>query len=309
MTSPSAEVLRERLADASDEIAGFRETLRSANGNGLDEATRSDALDYAANVVRDVDRLTQIEKTSDPDRNQLRRDAEDLTDAITGSGNKAREEAWAAFRDDRGDPADPMDFLRRSLRSPDLKRVVKHGQSNSLWDLELEDGSRIPLGNSEQIQEPKKVRGALLSVGRPIRRFKLDDFDPITEALALLAEVEDSVGSEIEETAGWIASLVVTYDCNRVLQIEDADTLRNLLADPDDLVAFRDGQDRLHLRLPKLAYHVTRSIGQRTTVRDLSVRLARAEFKKVQLSARDGEKTLKARYWRSPAGFDGEGSA
>ncbi|HEV7483609.1 MAG TPA: hypothetical protein VGO13_10975 [Solirubrobacterales bacterium] len=308
MTSPSAEVLRERLADASDEIAGFRETLRSANGNGLDEATRSDALDYAANVVRDVDRITQIEKTSDPQRNRLRRDAEDLAEAITGRGDKAREQALAEFRDDRDQRVHPLDFLRTSLKSYDLSRVIKHGSSNSLWDLELENGTRIPLGTSVQIQEFKKVKGALLSAGRVMRRFTASEFDKVTEAFALVAETEDTVASENEETAGWLASFIADRGGQKV-KLGDADTLRNLLRDPDDLALFRDEQDRIYLRLPKLSVHVTRVIGQRTTSRDLAARLSRLGFKKKQLGARDGDETLKARFWRSPPNFDVEGAA
>lgn len=286
----------------------MRDALRKCNGAGPDEDLRRDAVDLGDEVVRDVDRLTQLEKKSDPERNQLRRDAEALAEAFTGSGDKAREEALAEFRDDRDQRVHPLEFLRTSLKSPDLRRVVKHGSSNSLWDLELENGSRIPLGTSVQIQEFKKVKGALLGVGRVMRRFTASEFDSVTEAFALVAETEDTVASENEETAGWLASFIADRGSQQ-LKIRDVDTLRNLLRDPDDLAIFRDEQNRIYLRLPKLAVHVTRVVGQRTTSRDLAARLSRLGFTKKQLGARDGEETLKARFWRSPAGFDVEGAA
>jgi hypothetical protein len=298
--------LREHLAEAPEALAQFADRIAATNGSGPDEDLRVAALDYAAEVVADADRLDQIERRPDPERYKTRQLAEELIDALDGTGRRARDETWHAFREKHGEM--PLDRLRRQLRSPDLRRVIKHGRSNSLWDLELQDGSRVPLGNSEQIQEPKKVRGALLSVGRPIERFSLKDFDPITEALALVAEVEDTVASEREETLGWIASFVNVMDGGRTRKLE-GDHLLNLLRDPDNEPVFRDGEGRLYLRLAKLAQHVTKGIGQRTTARDLSARLDRAGFGKHQLGARDGEQTLKARYWRSPPGFDVEGAA
>jgi len=302
-----ASELRQHLAEAPAALEVFAERVAATNGAGPDEELRQDALDYAGEVVADADRLDQIERHADPERTKTRLAAEQLIDALDGSGQRALDEAWHAFREKHGEM--PLDRLRRQLRSPDLRRVIKHGRSNSLWDLELQDGSRVPLGNSEQIQEPKKVRGALLSVGRVIERFSLKDFDPITEALALVAEVEDTVASEREETLAWLASFVNQVGGGRIRRLDDVDHLRHLLEEPDGDPAFFDGDGRLYLRLAKLAQHVTKGIGQRTTVRDLAARLDRAGFGKHQLSARDGEHSLKARYWRSSAGFDLEGAA
>lgn len=302
-----ADEVRERIAEAPAELAALAERVAATNGAGPDEDLRQDALDYAGEVVADADWLDQDEQRSDPERTKARSSAQDLIDALDGTGQRARDEAWDAFREKHGEM--PLARLRRQLRSPDLRRVIKHGLSNSLWDLELQDASRVPLGNSEQIQEPKKVRGALLSVGRPIERFSLKDFDPITEALALVAEVEDTVASEREETFGWIASFVNQVGGGRTRKLDDPDHLRHLLEDPDGDPAFLDGDGRLYLRLAKLAQHVTKGVGQRTTTRDLSARLDRAGFGKHQLGVRDGEHTLKARYWRSPTGFDLEGAA
>ncbi|HEX5527225.1 MAG TPA: hypothetical protein VFX44_08540 [Solirubrobacterales bacterium] len=297
--------LREHLAEAPAELATFAERIAATNGSGPDEDLRQDALDYAGEVVADADRLDQIERRADPERHRVRQQAEELIASLEG-GERSHEEAWDAFRAEHGEM--PMDFLRRQLRSPDLRRVIKHGRSNSLWDLELQNGDRVPLGNSEQIQEPKKVRGALLSVGRPIKRFSLKEFDPVTEALALVAEVEDTIASEDEETAAWVASFVGHWGGGQARRLE-GDHLVHLLESPDDIPVFRDGEGRIYLRLARLAQHVTKHIGQRTTVRDLSARLDRAGFASRQLSARSGERVLKARYWHSPAGYDAEGAA
>jgi hypothetical protein len=296
--------LRERIAEAPAELASFRDRIAAVNGAGPDEDLRQDALDYAGEVVADADRLDQIERRADPDRTRVRGEAEELIASLAGAA-RSRDDAWAAFREEHGEM--PMPYLRRQLRSPDLRRVIQHGRGNSLWDLELQDGSRIPLGNGEQIQEPKKVRAALLGVGRPIKRFKLAEFDPITEALSLVAEVEDTIASEVEETLAWVASFLHQQEGRR--RSLDPDELLPLLSDPDDEPAWRDEEGRLYLRLPKLARHVTKTIGQRTTVRDLAARLDRCGFVKKQLGARDGEETIKARYWRSPAAFDVEGAS
>jgi hypothetical protein len=303
-----ASELRDHLAEAPEALATFRDRIGATNGSGPDEDLRQDALDYAGEVVADADHLDQIERRADPDRTRVRSEAEDLIASLAGS-SRSRDEAWGAFREDNGEL--PMPYLRRQLRSPDLRRVIKHGRSNSLWDLELQDGDRIPLGNSEAIQEPKKVRGALLSVGRPIKRFSPKDFDPVTEALALVAEVEDTVASEVEETLAWVASFANAMGAEvstRPRSLE-GDHLVHMLRDPDSVSAFRDEEGRLYMRLPALARHVTKHIGQRTTVRDLAARLDRAGFAKKQLGARDGEATIKARYWRSPPAFDVEGAA
>jgi len=294
--------LREHLAEAPAELTTFAERIAATNGSGPDEDLRQDALDYAGEVVADADRLDQIERRADPDRHRVRQQAEDLIASLAGGG-RSRDEAWAAFREDQGEM--PMDFLRRQLRSPDLRRVIQHGRGNSLWDLEFQDGTRVPLGNGEAIQEMKKVRAALLGIQRPIKRFNPKEFEPVTEALSLVAEIEDTIGSEVEETAAWIASFVTMMGGSGVRKLEGSHLL-NLLTSPDDLPAFRDEEGRVYLRLARLAQHVTKHIGQRTTVRDLSARLDRVGFTKKQLAIRDGEETLKARYWRSPPAFDVE---
>jgi integrase len=58
MTSPPADVLRERLADAPAEITGLREALRDANVHGLDEEMRRDALDFAKDVIEELRRFS-----------------------------------------------------------------------------------------------------------------------------------------------------------------------------------------------------------------------------------------------------------
>ncbi len=131
------------------------------------------------------------------------------------------------------------------------------------------------------------------------------EHDRIAEAIDEAAEVLDTALSEAEQTCGWIVAFQGERGYREWrLDLGDHDALVELL----DLggrssQCFHGTDDRLYLQLPALTKHVMHTAA-RTTQQDVATRLGRLGFGRKQLTVRDGERTLKRRYWRSPVGFD-----
>jgi hypothetical protein len=221
---------------------------------------------------------------------------------------RARRVGLSDFRDEDGGQIEALEFARRKCKLPDLVRVVKHGEGRAaLYDLELDGGERIPIGKSGDVLNPRKVDEAVASVEPPvvIPWWGREKWRPIAAALLAIAEVEEG-STEDEETAGWLASFCRGELSATEIDTERAEDLVRILEGGEPRGSFRSADDRLYVRLEPLMRHVLMHIGTRPTRPELSARLARLGFDKEQLAARDGERVHKARYWRSPPGFDAE---
>ena len=217
---------------------------------------------------------------------------------------RARRAGLSDFRDEDGTSIDALDFARRRCKLPDLVRVVRHGEGRgALYDLELDGGERIPIGKIGDLLNPRKVDEALGVADVVIAYWGPKEWRPIGAALVAIAEVEEG-SSEIEETAGWLASFCRAQLGASEIDPERAEDLVRVLEGGEPRAAFRSADDRLYVRLEPLMRHVLMHIGSRPTRPELSARLSRLGFEKAQLSARDGDTVVKGRYWRSPASFD-----
>ena len=220
---------------------------------------------------------------------------------------KAREEAAASprfFLSATGEKVEPLDFLRERLRLSQLERVVRQGQDAQAVDLELRGGITVRLGRGRDVLEPRKLRGAIYEqAGVVIPRMKGDQHDKLAEVIYEAAEVRDAALSEAEQTCGWLNSYLSRgWVPEGRLDPDDRETLVDLLGPPGEAWTFRGADERLYVRLQPLAKHVQLNAA-RTTQQDLATRLGRLGFERKQLTVRDGDRTLKARYWVSPPGF------
>jgi hypothetical protein len=220
---------------------------------------------------------------------------------------RARDLGLAGFRDEDDQPVEAIDFARRKTKLPALARVVKHGDdAGAIYDLELDGGARIPVGQSADLLNPRKVDAALADFGAVIPYYTPKRWRPVAAALLAITEVEDTGSSEAEETGAWIASFTRSHVGAREIDVLDVEDLVRVLEDPDDRPAFRGSDRALSVRLEPLMRHMLMHIGTRASRREVSARLARLGFEREQLSARSGDAVLKARYWKSPADFDPE---
>jgi hypothetical protein len=222
---------------------------------------------------------------------------------------RAKRSGVAHFTDEDGAQIEPLEFARRKTKLPDLQRVVKHGESNALYDFELAGGERIEIGKSGDLLNPRKVDAALADSGVVIPYWGPKEWRPIAAALLAIAEVEDTGSTQSEETADWLASFARGHLATREVDVESADDLVRVLEDPENQPAFRGADGSLYVRLGPLMRHVLMQRGQKPSQLDVSARLGRLGFTKRQLSARSEGGVVKARYWRSPPGFDPEESA
>ena len=55
--------------------------------------------------------------------------------------------------------------LRKMLKVPSLERVIKRRKTDSKYELQLEDGTLIVLGDANDLQTPRKTKAALFDAG------------------------------------------------------------------------------------------------------------------------------------------------
>jgi hypothetical protein len=225
----------------------------------------------------------------------------DLSRRVKAKLRESRGSHAATVADEDGEVVDALSFVRSKLKLPMLTRVVKHGESNAVYDLELEDGQRIPIGPSEWLANPRKVDKALIDgAGVVPQYFGPKQFRPVVRALLAIAETEDTGTTEAEETREWISSFV--SETEPVVEMSNPRALNNVLE--YRAIHFRGDDDSLYLKLPAFYRHVTLILRANVDHRDLGPRLGRLGFTKRQLSARDGDHVAKGRYWMSPRDFD-----
>lgn len=206
----------------------------------------------------------------------------------------------------RGPFVDRVEVLRQKLNLPELQRVVKHGRLGDAYELHLDDGKIIEIGNVIVLMTQSKFRAAFMpQARRNPPRYKTAEWDDVAELVEQVAEEFDEVASTAEETAGWIRGYLPSATVRRGVDTANAATLYDLLgAANGDLPAFFDREGRLHLRLEQLVRWLGRIGGVRVTAPELSTRLSRLGFKGNRLAARSGEEIRRARYWVSPPNFE-----
>jgi hypothetical protein len=320
--APSGIVLRDaqppagKLDVAIENSPEFARTWRrgrrefpSQSEYDLSLASQAAAIGWTDQEICDLLTAHRREGGGDPDSKGVAYYARTI--AKVRGGQPEGPDDGRSVSDENGEPIEALSLARKRLKLPRLRRVVKHGDSNALYDLELEDGTRIPLGTSADLMNPRKVDAAIAdSTGVAIPYYGAPKFRTVAGALLAIVEVENTGSPEAEETCDWIGSLLVMG--GQLVAMSPAGEgdglqLADVVAEPEDFPCFRGDDRRLYLRLDAFHLHVRSRIGQRAiTRRDLAARIARIGFTKHQPSVREAGRTLKARYWRSEPGFDPE---
>ncbi len=219
---------------------------------------------------------------------------------------KAAREAILALDED-GEPVPALDAARKALKLPQLARVIRYGQREPIFDLELLDGGRIPIGSLAKLRDPHHVADAIAEVtGQfpPYRGPKA--FRPTANALLAVAELEDTHASPESDTRDWLDRFTSDRLPSRGFDLTDPERRETIIAEAHH--AFRDTTGRLYIYLPAFERFMRTVERVPTTKRDLSARLRRLGFEDTQLEGprdHDGRKP-KRRYWFSPIDFDPE---
>lgn len=214
-----------------------------------------------------------------------------------------------AFVDDDGDAVEPLDFARRKLRLPGLRRVVKRARRDAVYDLDLAADGLVEIGSSADLMNPRRVEAAVAdATGVAIPYYGAKGFRTIASALLMIAELEDSGATPENVTRGWLARFVhERISANAApTDLQDPEARADLLAIFAE--AFTAGDGRTYVHAPSLERFVREALKQPNATRgSVSARLARLDFEPVQIEGprnQRGAKVAKRRYWRSPADFD-----
>jgi hypothetical protein len=218
---------------------------------------------------------------------------------------RAKRTGLADFRDEEGAPVEALDFARRRTKLPDLKRVVKHGERNALYDLELDGGERIGIGRSSDLLNPREVDAALADAGVAIPYYAPKPWREVAAALIAIAEVEDTGSTEAEETAGWLISFLRQHP-RETVNVTDRSKVARVREDAESHPIFFGGDERLYIYGE--SFETFLRVSKRVAIgpADLSRRLGNLGFEKTRFEERTEESLPRPRFWRSARGFDPE---
>lgn len=218
------------------------------------------------------------------------------------------------FVDEEGNPVEPLAYARRRLKLPTLKRVIKSASQDAIYDLELEDGTRLSVGGVADVWNPRKVEAAIGDyIAGALPYYTAKPFRTIGNALLHPSVcVLDAAGgaTKLEQAKEWLAEFVGDYSAHAPVDLDDPEELFAVLE--YDHPVWRGSDDRLYVRVPKLMRWVNTHYGQRVSDPDLRNRLARLGFSKPrnkdgQVGARNATGAVRQRrFFASAPGFDPE---
>ncbi len=191
-----------------------------------------------------------------------------------------------------------------------VKKVEKLGEVNAVFDLILEDDTRVPLGTAGDILRPLRVRDKIFDVtGVIIQLYKPKDWVPVAQAISDVAVVRAGV----LETEAIMDMVITTAASNPTIDLSDVKQKYSLLAvngvpSGGWSSVFKgkekDGKIYYFVKLRQFATHAITYHKIQTTETLLGRQLARLGFETERLQARQGKETLSARFWKSPANLE-----
>lgn len=229
------------------------------------------------------------------------------THPITAS---AANPASSRVLDEDDEEHDAREFAARKLKLPSLRRVVKRGGEDAIFDLELDDAAVIRIGSISELRNPRAIEDAIADkLGFFPPHYTPTKFRPIANALLKIAETVDE-STPADETRGWIAAMY-TRRGGRQLDLHDAENRATVVggrhgteqAEP----IFRDGDGRVCLRLDAFDDFMHRDLRKRVPARELKARLGRLGFKSQRVEgprSKRGQKVPSRSFWTSPPGFE-----
>jgi hypothetical protein len=204
---------------------------------------------------------------------------------------------------------DALTFARHALDLPTLRRVVQRAREDALYDLEMEDGTLVPIGSISQLADPRRVDEAIAGqLGfMPDAHYSRPQFKPVINALLAIAELEDGGATPGNLTRVWVARFAGERAVGRVFNLTDPEARSTIL--DETWQAFRGSDERLYLHGPAFLEFVRGALRERIEPKETYARLARLGFDQYQVAeqrtSRDS-RPRKRRYLRSPADFTPE---
>ncbi|MEJ7785504.1 MAG: hypothetical protein WKF96_11925 [Solirubrobacteraceae bacterium] len=207
-----------------------------------------------------------------------------------------------------GETVEALTVARSKLRLPELRRVIKRGQTDSLYDLELTDGTLIEVGGINAIKDPRQLEDRLAdALGSFPPYYKPSEFRAVANALLAVAELEDDGITPGNLTCGWLTG----YLADRLGTPVDLTSPAERQRVATDRSPFHDTDGRLYVPLEGLSgfvHYAAVVLRQRTGSKDMSARLARLGFRREEVAGPRPDRK-RASFHVSPVGFDPEDQA
>ncbi|GAB6060651.1 bifunctional DNA primase/polymerase [Desulfonatronum parangueonense] len=141
----------------------------------------------------------------------VRKEAEQRNIHVTDDQIKGVVGRAFVYKEGKAPSEHPLHTVSKKL-GINIKRVIKLGKSNCRWLLELQDGTRIDIGSTSNLNSWKRTMEAIQERTRiTIPKFKPDTWLCISANLALAAE-EEHLPEQLEVFAQWLNDFV--HNCS-----------------------------------------------------------------------------------------------
>lgn len=309
MTTPDVDTLQQRFAEYPTELLSLARSLASANGDGPDPGLLADAGDLVKEIVRDADRLDQLERepVAAKRRVPIRQAAELVIDDPAGVMQRLERLLAPTFDPETGLQRTRLEVL--NALSGEVEFAVEPQQfDNGDWLFQLV-GKRAPkVGvvvkvriSERQAASPRDLedRIAFARCGNlPKFTRGKDEWRAFRDALIEASEVVELGGSE---AGAWHRRIVAYLESNLArLDPSSAEEREQLIERPRPF-AHPDGSTWLHVP----------SFYEALAVRKVDVRSGQIEgvlgdlgWTPQSIKARINGQQRRRRFWRSPDHFD-----
>lgn len=310
MSAPDIETLLQRFAEYPTELLGVARGLASANGDGPDPGLVSDADDLAGTVMRDDDRLTQLQKDPVAAKRRLpfRQAAERLVVDPAGVARDLERRLTTSHDRETGRRQTRLEALNGL--SGEVEFAFEPSQfDNGDWLFELmgkrapKEGVVVKVRLSErQVTMPRDLEDRI-SMARcgdlPHFTRGKDEWRAFRNALIEASEVVEQGGTDAD---AWHRRLVSYLDGveSRKFSPEDAEDREQLVKTPRPFTHV-DGSIWLHVPSFYEALAVKRIDARNGQV---EAALGDLGWQAQTIKTRIEGKQRRRNYWRSPDGFD-----
>lgn len=194
-------------------------------------------------------------------------------------------------------------LIDKSGKHLTVARIIKQGR---YVDIQLEDGRVAELGTAAQMLNRRQFEANILDqLDVLIEPLKVPEHRQMVAGMVAVAERRE-IATTADETLDWINGHLNTRRTSPV-DLTNPEQLRDLILNGAGR-PFRTPDGAIGVTLAELRSYITNRLNDKINQADLSTRLGRLGFTKPseggQLSARQGGKVAKQRYWISPPGFE-----
>ncbi len=252
-------------------------------------------------------------------------DLQSMSDYDWKLANMAVDDGWTdqevadliiTFRRNHGDREDikkslRMDYITMTIQKAKgasggyisllgfkIRRVLQYGTQDSEYEIELEDGFKIPMGSTEVFLSPRRAEARLYDAGFLLPKKAFQRWKDITKELMPMVEKIQTITRE-ETARTWLEDYI---NSRITIPTIDPDEEYSAFETGSDSIAV-DPKGRVYLRLLDVTRYARIHLGWGVNSKSIAHDLASLGFIKKKISVMEDETRRQIVLWISPENF------